>query len=112
MAELEEGTKDGKKFYKKMIPNALSLILPDTKYLTVRYDDFRKSADLRALVGEDKIILTPESHKDMHVISLETLEEMGAEALLVKGGPYQLQPTVSVKLMKKFGWGEDAEDED
>jgi len=30
MAELKEGTKDGKKFYKKMIPAAVRMFMPDT----------------------------------------------------------------------------------
>jgi len=41
MAELKEGTKDGKRFYKKMIPAAVRLFMPDTDYLAIKYDDMR-----------------------------------------------------------------------
>ncbi len=107
--ELREGTKDGKKFYKKMIPGPLSVVLPDTKYLAVRYDDFRGEAEIYARVEDREIKLTPETLKDKHIVALDTLENMKANALIIKGGPYQLQPTVSAALMKRFGWGEDAD---
>lgn len=106
--ELTEGTKDGKSFYKKMIPSALALVMPDTKYLAVRYDDFRRDSMIYARVNGKDIPLMPKAFKDLHVVSLKSLQEMEASALIVKGGAYQLQPTVSTKLMKKFGWGEDA----
>lgn len=110
LSELKEGVKDGKKFYKKMIPAAVSMFMPDTKYLAVRYDDFRLTSQVFATVADKQIALEPEVFKDMHVISLETLEEMDATALVIKGGAYQLQPTVSVKMMKRFGWGEEKDE--
>ena len=111
LAELQEGTKDGKKFYKKMIPGAVRMFMPDTKYLAIRYDDLRLTSEVFASVGGAEVALAPELYKDMHVVSYKDLKTMGAEALIIKGGAYQLQPTVSVKTMKRFGWGEDVEDE-
>jgi len=111
IAELKEGTKDGKTFYKKMIPAAVRMFMPDTDYLAVKYDDLRVSnAEIFARVGEDDIPLRVELYKEMHVISLETLKDMGASALIVEGGAYHLQPTVSVKTMKRFGWGQEEDD--
>lgn len=112
VAELKEGAKDGKKFYKKMIPAAVRMFMPDTKYLAVRYDDFRLTSQIFVQVDGEDVAVEPELFKDMHVISLDDLEDMDATALLVKGGAYQIQPTVSVKAMKRFGWGEEVEDED
>lgn len=112
MAELKEGTKDGKKFYKKMIPPAVSMFMPDTKCLAVRYDDFRLTSQIYARVGEQEIPVPTERLKDMHVVTMESLEDMGATALVIKGGAYQLQPTVSAKMMKRFGWGEGSEGEE
>lgn len=116
LEELSEGTKDGKSFYKKMIPGPLALIMPETKYLAVRYDDFRREGSKKkvmiyARVNGKDILLMPEAVKDLHIVPLKTLKDMGASALVVKGGAYQLQPTVSANLMKKFGWDEVAEDE-
>jgi len=36
---------------------------------------------------------------------------MGASALIVRGGAYSLQPIVSVKTMKRFGWGQEEDEE-
>ena len=111
MAELFEGTKDGKTFYKKMIPAAVRMFMPDTDYLAVKYDDMRVTgAQIFALVDGQEVALTAQLYKEMHVISCKDLEDMNASALIVKGGAYKLQPTVSVKTMNRFGWGQD-EDE-
>jgi len=110
LAELKEGTKDGKKFYKKMIPAAVRMFMPDTKYLAIRYDDFRLTSQIFANIDGQEVKLEPKLYKDMHVISFRDLKDLGSEALIIKGGAYQLQPTVSVKTMKKFGWGEDDDD--
>ena len=80
------------------------------RYLAIRYDDLRLTSQVFASVNGVETALTPELHKDMHVVSFKDLEAMGAEALIIKGGGYQLQPTVSVKTMKRFGWGEDADE--
>ena len=112
MAELEEGAKDGKTFYKKMIPSVARAFMPDTDYLAVKYDDRRKTgAQIFAQVGDEEVPMTPELYKEMFVISLKDLEDMDASALIIKGGDYHLQPTVSVKTMKRFGFGQEEDDE-
>jgi len=110
IAELKEGTKDGKKFYKKMIPAAVRMFMPDTKHLAVRYDDLRLTSQVFASVNGKVIDLMPELYKDMHVLAFKDLEALGADFLIIRGGAYQLQPTVSVKTMKRFGWGEDTDE--
>ena len=112
MAALKEGTKDGKSFYKKMIPSVARMFMPDTDYLAVKYDDLRTTgAQIFARVGENDVPLTAELYKEMHVVSFEELEDMKASALIIKGGAYKLQPTVSVKTMKRFGWGQEEDEE-
>jgi len=112
MKELEEGTIDGKKFYKKMIPSIARMFMPDTDYLAVKYDDLRVAgAKIYALVEDMEVPLTAELYKEMHVVSFGDLEKMGASALIVKGGAYRLQPTVSVKTLKRFGWGQEDDEE-
>lgn len=108
ISELEEGAKDGKAFYKKMIPGAVRIFMPDTNYLAVNYDDFRVSgAELFAQVNGEEIPVDAELFKEKHVISFRQLKEMGANALIIRGGAYSLQPTVSVDTMKRFGWGQE-----
>lgn len=105
--ELEEGTKDGKIFYKKMIPAVARMFMPDTDYLAIKYEDMRlEGAQIFALIDEREVPVATKLYKEMHVVSFETLKDMKASALIVKGGAYDLQPTVSVKTMKRFGWGQ------
>lgn len=108
MKELKEGTKDGKKFYKKMLPAVARMFMPDTDYLAIKYEDMRLTgAEIFAKVAGQNIPIQPDLYKEMHIISFEALEDMNASALIIKGGAYQLQPTVSVKTMKRFGWGQE-----
>jgi hypothetical protein len=84
--------------------------MPDTDYLAVNYDDLRVSgAEIFARVDDQDVPLEAELYKEKHVISFEDLKEMDASALIIKGGAYTLQPTVSVKTMKRFGWGQEEE---
>lgn len=110
MAEIMEGAKDGKKFYKKMLPNAFAFLMPATNYLAVKYDVTDTPLEAFALVDGKEIALTSERHKDFDVISCKELEELGAEALIIRGGPYQLQPVPSPSIMRRFGWGQDSDE--
>lgn len=111
MTELQEGTKDGEKFYKKMIPAAVRMFMPDTDYLAVKYNDLRRQgAQIFARVGETEVPLKAELYKEMHVVSFDVLKDMKASGLIIKGGDHTLQPTVSVKTMKRFGWGQENEE--
>jgi hypothetical protein len=106
MKELEKGTKDGKKFYKKMIPDVFAFLMPDTDYLAVKYDDPKTVLQAFAFVNGEEVALSSVRHKDFDVLSCEDLEDMNATALIIKGGPYQLQPVPSPKTMRRFGWGQ------
>ena len=110
VAELEKGAEDGREFYKKMIPSAVRLFLPDTKHLSVRYDDLRLTAQIFARVGNEEIAVIPERFQNMHVVPLKMLKEMGATELLIKGGEYELKSTLSAKNMKRFAWKSEDEE--
>lgn len=107
LAELREGAKDGKKFYKKMIPSAFRMFMPDTDHLAVKYKNMDAAPQLFARTENGDIALLAESHKDMHVVSLKDLKQSDASALVVRGGAYDLQPVPSPKTMRRFGWGQD-----
>lgn len=109
-AELEEAAKDGKSFYKKMLPSVVSMFMPDTDYFAVKMQDrsavpvvFARSPD-----GETPIAL--EQVKDMWCFSLEDVETANAVSIVIDGGVYDLQPVPSPKTLRRFGWG-DAVDE-
>lgn len=107
MAELVKGTNDARKFYKQIIPAAVRIFMPETKHLAVRYDDRRSTSQVFALVNGKEVKLEPVFYNEMHIVSFKTLEDLGASAFIIKGGAYKLQPTVSIKVMKRFGWGDD-----
>ena len=108
MAELMEGTKDGKSFYKKMIPAVARPFMPATDHLAIKYDDTMQRPILKAEVDGKLVEITAESFKDFYVLPCKVLVDLGASALVVQGGAYRLQPIVSIKTMERFGWGEDS----
>jgi len=58
-----------------------------------------------------KLDLELEVFKDMWVVSLDDIEDLDAQQLVIDGGAYDLQPVPSPKTMAKFGFG-DAVDEE
>lgn len=107
MAELKEGTKDGKSLYKKMIPAVARMFMPDTEHLSLRYDDIETPFQATAYKGETALPkIETEYYNESHVFDLNDLKAMGADRLEITGGPYQLSPVSSVKTMRKYGIGE------
>lgn len=106
LAELKEGAKDGKKFYRKMLPAAAALFMPDTDHFAVRMEELDAKPIVAALTATGEITLTMEAVKDMWVISLDEIENLEATGLIVRGGKYALQPVPSAKTLRRFGWGD------
>ena len=107
-AELSEAAKDGKKFYKKMLPDALSIFMPDTDYFAIRMVDHKIIPTANVLTGDTKKPLNLEAVKDMWVMSLDDMEDAGGDTLIINGGAYDLQPVPSPKTLRKFGLGDAA----
>lgn len=106
LKELREGTKDGRKFYKKMAPGPLGMFVPDCDYLAIKYEAADITPVVFAMVDGIKRPVASTAHDTMHVVSLKALEKAGAAALIIEGGAYNLQPVPSVKFMKRIGWGD------
>ena len=111
LAELQEAAKDGKKFYKKMLPGAIALFMPDTDYFGIRMIDRKSVPSATAVSGGVRKSLALEAVKDMWVVSLDDVEDANAERLIISGGAYDLQPVPSPKTLRRFGMG-DAVSED
>lgn len=109
LAELKEGTNDGKKFYKKMLPDAVAFLMPNTNYLAVKYENPNTPLQAYALIDGEEQPLKAEGHDDYMVLSRKAIERMGAEALIIKGGTYRLQPVPSPKVLKRFNMKQTAE---
>lgn len=105
MAELAEGTKDGKSQYKKMIPAAARIFMPDTRCLHIKYDKQDTPPQIMASVGGELLPIETEYYNEGYVLHFDDLIKMDAEALIIQGGSYKLSPVPSVKTMKRFGIG-------
>lgn len=108
LAELQEGAKDGKKFYKKMLPSAVSIFMPDTDYFAIKMVDRNALPTATALTGDIQKPLNMEAVNDMWVVSLDVIEDAGAESIIISGGAYDLQPVPSPKTLRRFGMGDAA----
>lgn len=100
--ELKEGAKDGKVFYKQMVPAAFRMFTPATDSLAVKYKSESAQPKIFAQTDEGEIELPAVAYRDMYVVTLDQLEEAGGTALIVKGGEYSLQPTPTVAFMKRL----------
>lgn len=109
-AELKEGAKDGKKFYKKMLPGAVAIFMPDTDYFAIKMVDHTAKPTVAALTAMGQKDLMLEAVKDMWIVSLDEIDDLNATGIIVRGGAYQMQPVPSPKTLRQFGWG-DATDE-
>lgn len=110
LAELKEGAKDGKKFYKKMIPGAFRMFMPDTDYFAIKYKDTTTTPAAFAQTASGEVQLEAEAHKDFWVVSLDDMKDIDATTMVVRGGLYELQPVPSPETMRRFGWGQKEDD--
>ncbi|WP_427452075.1 hypothetical protein [Litorimonas sp. WD9-15] len=108
--ELKEGAKDGKKFYKKMLPGVVAMLMPDTDYFAVKMVVRDAVPTVAALTERGQTPLTLEPVKDMWIVSLDDIKDLDATGMTITGGAYELQPVPSPKTLRQFGWG-DATDE-
>lgn len=104
--ELEEGAKDGKKFYKKMLPGVVAMFMPDTDYFAVKMEEIGAKPVVTAVTERGEVALAMEAVKDMWIVSLDDIEDLDATGMMVRGGKYGLQPVPSPKTLRQFGWGD------
>ncbi len=106
VAELKQGAKDGKKFYKKMLPGAIAILMPDTDYFAIRMIDRAAMPAVFAKTTHGETALALEAVKDMWIVRLDDIEDVMAETLIIRGGAYDLQPVPAPKILRKFGMGD------
>ena len=106
LAELQEGAKDGRSLYKKMIPGAVRMFMPSTSHLSVKPANANTRPTIVAL--KDGVVLgTIDTvyYNEAYVFSCDVVEDMGADSIRIEGGPYRMAPVPSIKTMKKYGIG-------
>jgi len=111
VAELKEAAKDAKKFYKKMLPDVVSMFMPDTDYFAIKMVDRSAVPAAFASLNQSETELSLVAVDDMWVVSLDDIMEVKGASLNVRGGPYDLQPVPSPKTLRKFVVRETADEE-
>ena len=104
LEQLEEGADDGRKFFKKMAPGIVSFMVPKLDHYAVSHptDDSTQLPTVRAFRGEDDLGPVPMEPFDVsQLMSLEALEDMGADRIVVTG-PYRLFPMPDAKTVRRF----------
>ena len=113
IAELIDGTKDGKSHYKKMFPGPMAIMVPKMTHVGITYIDEADSVQpiiYAARSGDEVSGLLVEQLNNMFVIGIEDLQNLNADSLEIEGGAYELIPIPSIEKMKKLGFGEDGSD--
>jgi hypothetical protein len=106
--EIGDGLKDGRAHYKRIVPAPFRMMVPKMTHVTIEYQNPEEKPDIQAFKGEtllSGLVVTP--FKIAHVIDVEHLESLGADRLVIAGGPYALEPTPSIEKMQKMNDGED-----
>lgn len=107
--EIVKASKDAKKFYNQMAPKAFRFMVPKMDHLTIYSDNEADEFTITALkAGAVLPNLVTESFRTASVISLDHLKKIGADSLKITG-PYKMEPSPSIKAMKKFMRDEDEE---
>ena len=104
LAELEEGLKDGRKFFKKMAPAAVSFMVPKLTHILVGPPPGAPGelATPVAYRGEERLgVVAGETFDNSLVIDPDDLEAMGADRLVIEGS-YRLFPVPKPETMRKF----------
>jgi len=115
LAQLIDGAKDGKSYYKKMFPGPMSIMVPKMTHVGITYLDNLETAkpNIYAAKAGNKIDdLLVEQLSSMYVVSIKDLKNLGADTLKIDGGKYQLTPIPSIEKMKKLGFGGGNENEE
>ena len=104
LAELQDGARDGRNFYRKSIPRIARFMVPEMSHILVSYDKDDTVPAISAFAGDQAIsgLDVDKFLDDSHIISLEQLEELRADQLVIKGGSYSLHPTPKPETLKKY----------
>ena len=103
MATLKDGLKDGKTHYKKMVPGAIRMLVPNLKYVMIEYEVEDTVPQYSAMKGQTALEgLDHVTFCDLPMIKVKDIESLGADGLKVTGGAYKLTPVPGVKTLARF----------
>ncbi len=109
LTELRDGAKDGKSFYKKIVPGPIKLLVPSMTHVSVSFDKETASSGKISANKDGEILngLIIEPFGESLLVSLKQLESLGADSLAVSGSAYKLEPSPSIKKLRQLGFDED-----
>ena len=102
LAELEDGLKDGRAHWKKMV-GMMGFAMPKFDWIAVA-DDATNEAP-RVLALKDGAVLAEmegEFLDGARMVAMDELEALGADAVLVEAEDYRLTPSPSPKTVRRF----------
>ena len=103
LAELEEGGKQGRKFFRDMVPGLVSVFVPKLDPFAVSHplDDDRYLPTVTAWRGEESLgEVAMERFQRSQLLALDTLKDMGADRIEI-AGEYRLYPLPDAKTIRK-----------
>lgn len=108
MEEIEDGLKDGRSHYKKMV-GAMGFMVPKFDHIAVAGDDEDTPPTVMAMRdGQDIGAPDFERHDGARLIAMETLEDMGADGIRVIGD-YRMSPSPDAETVAKFSGGDEGD---
>ena len=100
---LEDGLKDGKTHYKKMMPAAMRMLVPSLKYVMIEYEAEDTPPQFTAMKGQEPVEgLEHETFCSLAMIKVKDIEKLGADGLKIMGGDYNLTPVPGRKTLERF----------
>ena len=103
LAEILDGTRDGKSHHKKNVSGVKAMFVPKMTHVAIVYDVPDAVPKVSVIPNGASIPVEPESYGEMWVINVKDLEDSNIEALTIGDGPYELFPVPSIKKMKSLG---------
>lgn len=102
--EIKDGLKDGRSHYKKMV-GAMGFMVPKFDHIAIANDEETPPTVWATADGIDIGEPAFELYDGARMISLDTLEEMGAHGIRVDG-VYRMTPSPDAKTVAKFAGGD------
>ncbi|GLQ24294.1 hypothetical protein GCM10007853_21680 [Algimonas ampicilliniresistens] len=107
LTEIEEGLKDGRSHYKKMV-GAMGFMVPKFTHIAVSGEDETTPPKVFATAnGQDIGEPDFELYDGARMIAVDTLEDMGADGVRIEGDTYRMSPSPDAKTVAKFASEDD-----
>ena len=104
---LEDGLKDARFLFKKMVPGPAKIFVPKFTHLLVSAIDEKDSIYFEAVNNDNnKIPISTESYCGDKVIKFKDLNALDAKGINIKGGAYMLYPIPDLETLASFSEGE------